>query len=218
MKTMHFFIVALFFFARPLFAENDSNVIEFGVFSNCIEHGLPCGWEKFKEIKGVSLQRDSTGFYVNITSIRDVEGIGKRHTFNTDVFHWLRWRWKVRVLPLGAREDIKKKNDSAAGIYIAFKGMFPFNHVLKYAWSSSLPVGTVTKSPHHAGTKVFIIRSGPADIGNWISEQRNIVDDYRTAFASDPPAVVGVAIQTDSDDTKTSASADFADIILSRDE
>jgi hypothetical protein len=218
-----FFIVQIivgtvFVWSVALAAEDASSTISLGVFSKCFEHGVPCGWEKFKEIKGISIQRDTTGFYVNMTSIADVEGIGKRIKFKSDVFQWVRWRWRVRVLPLGAREDVKKKNDSAAGFYIAFKGFYPFNHVLKYAWSASLPVGTITKSPHHGGTMVIIVRSGPDSIGEWMSERRNILDDYKTAFGSEPPVVEGIAIQSDSDNTGTSASADFADIIISRDE
>jgi hypothetical protein len=211
-------VIPFFLWSIPLLAGNDSSAIALGVFSTCMKHGIPCTWEKFKEIKGISLQQDSTGYHVNITSIADVEGIGKRIKFNVHVFQWVRWRWKVRVLPMGAREDVKKKNDSPAALYIAFKGMYPFNHVLKYAWSATLPVGTITKSPYHGGTTVLIVRSGPDDRGAWFSEQRNILDDYRKAFNADPPSVVGIAIQTDSDNTGTSASADFADIIVTRDE
>ena len=210
--------IPFFLWSVPLVAENDSSAILLGVFSNCMKHGIPCSWEKFKEIKGVSLQQDSTGYHVNMTSIADVEGIGKRIKFNVHVFQWIHWRWKVRVLPMGAREDVKKKNDSPAALYIAFKGLYPFNHVLKYAWSATLPIGVITKSPYHGGTMVIILRSGPNDRDTWFSEQRNILDDYRKAFNAEPPSVVGIAIQTDSDNTGTSASADFADIIVTRDE
>lgn len=196
-------------------AATDTNSIELGVFSKCLERGLPIGWEKFKEIKGVSLQTDSSGYCVNITSIGDVEGIGKRKEFSLKTHPWLHWRWKARVLPTDANEKIKKKNDSAAGLYVAFKGMFPFNHVIKYTWSTTLPIGAIVKSPHHGGTRAIIIQSGPGNLNTWMQEKRNVYEDYRLAFGSEPPLVEGIAIQTDSDNTHSSASADFADIFVS---
>jgi len=214
MKNKQFAVLIIFASNLTLLAQSDTNLLTLGVFSKCLEHNLPCGWEKFKEIKGVSLQQDATGYFINVTSIADVEGIGRRKAFSVKTYPRLHWRWKVRVLPSNAREDIKKKNDSAAGLYIAFNGMFPFNHVIKYTWSTSLPVGTITKSPHHGGTRVFIIQSGHDKLGTWISEDRNVYNDYRLAFGSEPPLVEGIAIQSDSDNTKTSASADFADIFV----
>ena len=197
-------------------ADPDTNILSIGIFSKCIEHNLPCGWEKFKEIKGISLQNDSTGYFVNITSMVDVEGIGTRKEFNIKKFPWMHWRWKARVLPLGACENIKKKSDSGAGLYIAFKGMFPFMHIIKYTWSSTLPVGTIIKSPFYGGARIFVIESGPANLKTWISEERNVYDDYRRAFGNEPPPAEGIALQSDSDNTRTSASADFADIFLSK--
>jgi len=99
---------------------------------------------------------------------------------------------------------------------IAFKGIFPFNHVLKYVWSTVLPEGTIIKSPYYSGERIVVVHTGPEDIGKWIMEERNIFNDYTTAFKSTPPSIIGIAIQSDSDNTKTSASADFADIIVSR--
>jgi hypothetical protein len=117
----------------------------------------------------------------------------------------------VHTLPLNGREDIKNKDDSPAGVYIVFKGMAPFNKILKYVWSATLPVGTVTKSPYNGRTMIFIIESGKGKTGAWVSEQRNVAEDFRSAFGSRPPEVAGIAIMTDSDDTKSSAAADYDD-------
>ncbi len=194
----------------------DDGRIELGDFTGCVKNGLPCGWEKFKATKGIMLQQDSLGYFVHIKSEDDVEAISRRIQFDVREYSKLTWRWKVRVMPDGAREDVKKKNDCAAGVYIAFKGLYPFNHILKYAWSTTLPEGTVLPSPYSKNTMVFILRSGSEHVNQWLTEDRDIASDYQKAFGAPPPLAEGIAIQSDSDNTRTSACADFADIVVSR--
>jgi|WetSurMetagenome_2_1015567.scaffolds.fasta_scaffold123894_2 hypothetical protein len=206
----------LFVFLFSLTNLSDNGQIAVGDFTGCVKNGLPCGWEKFKSTKGIVLERDSLGYFVNIKSKDDVEAICRRIQINVKDFSKLSWRWKVRAMPDSAREDIKKKNDCAAGIYIAFKGIYPFNHIIKYAWSTTLPEGTLLPSPYSKNTMVFIVRSGPEHMNQWMRETRDILSDYQKAFGAPPPLAEGIAIQSDSDNTRTCACADFADIFVSK--
>jgi hypothetical protein len=209
---------AVFFvFLVSLANISDNGKIALGDFTGCLKNGLPCGWEKFKSTKGIGLQRDSLGYFVNIHSKDDIEAISRRIQFDINQYPKLQWRWKIRVMPEGAREDIKKKNDCAAGIYIAFKGIFPFNHILKYAWSTTLPEGMILPSPYSKNTMVFILRSGSENVNKWVRETRDLASDYQKAFKAPAPLAEGIAIQSDSDNTRTCACADFADIVVSRD-
>jgi len=49
-----------------------------------------------------------------------------------------------------------------------------------------------------------------------VPENRNVLEDYINAFGSQPPSVEGIAIQTDSDNTNSSASADFDDFFITK--
>jgi hypothetical protein len=206
--------ILVFILSLSVAANQDQ--IALGDFSNCIKNSVPCGWEKFKSIKGVQLQHDSLGYFVTMKSVKDVQGISRRIQFDVSNFSNLQWRWKVREFPDGGREDMRKKNDCAAGIFIAFKGIYPFNHVIKYAWSATLPEGAMIPSPCGKNTMIFVVQSGPAHKNEWLVEKRDILADYRKAFGSSPPPAEGIALQTDSDNTETSASADYAEIIVSK--
>jgi len=197
-------------------AADEQAFIVIDTFSSCVKDRLPCNWQKFKDVKGVSLQHDSSNYFVGIQSVRDVESIAKRVVYDVHDFPHLHWRWRVHALPREGREDIKKKNDSAAGIFVAFKGTYPFNHVIKYVWSTTLPVGTVTKSPYNHRAMIYVIEQGAHNLNQWVSEDRNVLDDYIKAFGAQPPPVEAIAIQTDSDDTKSSAAADFDDFLISK--
>ena len=63
---------------------------------------------------------------------------------------------------------------------------------------------------------MIVVESGPQRAGQWVDERRNVFEDYRTAFGSDPPAMVGVAIMTDTDDTGESVTAWYGDVLLER--
>jgi hypothetical protein len=207
------YIKILFFtFLLAGTAGGEDNIIRIGDFSNCLKSSIPCGWEKFKDIKGMSLQQDSLFYFVTLKSVKNVEGIDRRLRFDANVHSWLKWRWRVHMLPAGACESVKKKNDSAAGIYLAFKGIYPFNHILKYVWSAEMPPGTMLPSPMHGKTIIFVVRSGSTQLNEWVTEKRDIKSDYIKAFGSQPPLVEGIAIQTDSDNTESMAIADYADI------
>jgi len=61
---------------------------------------------------------------------------------------------------------------------------------------------------------MIVVESGKMKAGAWVSESRNIFDDYKTAFGKEPPMITGIAIMTDSDNTGESALAYYGDIIM----
>jgi len=62
---------------------------------------------------------------------------------------------------------------------------------------------------------MIAVESGPAKTGQWVTEERDILTDYRRVFGEDPPEAGAIAIMTDTDNTGTEATAWYNDIILS---
>ncbi|MDE3035862.1 MAG: DUF3047 domain-containing protein, partial [Nitrospirota bacterium] len=58
--------------------------------------------------------------------------------------------------------------------------------------------------------------SGKDKLNTWITEERNLFDDYRKAFGEAPPMVSGVAIMTDADNTKETGTAYYGDIVFKK--
>ena len=52
-----------------------------------------------------------------------------------------------------------------------------------------------------------MVRSGVARLGKWLTETRNVWEDYRLIYGEDPDDVDAVSIAIDSDDTRSSAEA-----------
>jgi hypothetical protein len=147
----------------------------------------------------------------------------------------LRWRWKVENLL--AKGDVTRKqgDDYPARIYIAFAydpkrasvgqrikyeaarlfyGEYPPHAGLNYIWDSKAPPGAVVPNPFTDRVQMIVVDSGPAHVGEWVSHERNIYDDYRKAFKEEPPMISGVAIMTDTDNTGESAAAYYGEIGL----
>jgi hypothetical protein len=58
------------------------------------------------------------------------------------------------------------------------------------------------------------VDSGSEQTGRWVSHRRNIIEDYQSAFGHAPPAIIGIGIMSDSDNTGESATAWYGDITL----
>ncbi len=137
-----------------------------------------------------------------------------------DILHYpiLRWRWRAHVLPSGGDERESETNDSAAGIYVVFRVQNllwkKVPTIIKYTWSTSAPVGTQTSRGFDRFT-VRVEESGEENLGEWVTEEVDLVEHYRSIFGHDPNRrTVGIGLFTDQDNTRSSAAADYDDIVI----
>lgn len=137
----------------------------------------------------------------------------------TKAFKWeikkypiLRWRWRVNEVPPGADERYTEKNDSAAGVSLVYGKKFPFTPItIKYVWSSTLPVGAVAYRPGRGRAHVIVLGSAQENLGEWITIERNVYEDYIEIFGKKPPKKPeAIVIQSDANRTPGGAAdADY---------
>jgi hypothetical protein len=89
---------------------------------------------------------------------------------------------------------------------------------LNYIWDTRTEIGTFVDNAYTDFAKMIVVESGPQKVGMWIEESRNVYDDYKKAFGEDPPLINGVAIMSDTDNTKERAIAYYGDIQFVRSE
>jgi hypothetical protein len=129
----------------------------------------------------------------------------------------LEWTWKVTALPKGGNSCKKATDDQAAQVFVVWP-RFPEavrSRIVGYVWDSTVPAGTMCKSEKTGTVTYVVVRSGPADLGKWLTERRNLAEDFKKIYNDDvePPAAVSVAI--DSNDTNSTAES-FMGAILFR--
>jgi len=145
----------------------------------------------------------------------------------------LRWRWKTeRVLE---RADLTRKSgdDYAARLYVFFdrkpaqmslgaRALYRLGRArygeqlpaaaLCYVWDNRQPVGTLRDNAYTGFVKMIVASSGKARQGRWIDLQRDVAADYRRAFNTAAPAITGIAIMVDTDNTGEATVSYFGDV------
>jgi hypothetical protein len=143
--------------------------------------------------------------------------IGLVQEFSPRDFPLVRWRWRVSQLPPGANEGERESHDSAAGVYVVFDNRL-LPRVIKYVWSTTLPVGTCVQNPLYWQAKIIVLESGSAGLGQWRQEAVNVLQDYQRLFGQEPGRVQGIGLASSASFTKSRAVADYDDFVLLRPE
>ncbi len=217
-------------------------VLEVGKFSaSQVGQALPDGWKPltFKKIpKHTSYEvvKDGGVTIVKAVSEASASGLIKPVVIDPKEYPIVRWRWKVDNVLQGSDVALKEGDDFPARLYVTFEydsdkvslgkklkfkaGQILFGDIpiaaLNYIWDTKTPVGTIVENAYTDFARMVIVESGTQKIGMWIDEERNIYEDYKKAFGEEPPMINGVAIMSDTDNTKEQATAYFGDIVFQK--
>lgn len=193
----------------------DSDIIPIGSFA---ESGL-AGWSE-KSFKGHTEYRiveDAGQKVLQASSRAAASGLVFETAYDPKDYPVLSWRWKVARTIVKGDSRSKAGDDYAARVYVVFPHwFFAKTRTLNYIWANRLPKDAVQTNAYLGNAVMIAVESGSGRIGEWQTVRRNIIDDYRRAFAEDPPEVGAIAIMTDTDNTGESAIAWYADIVASR--
>ena len=216
-------------------------VLQVGKFSGANAGGpFPESWEpltfeKIEKHTQYSLVEDNGVVAVKAVSRGSASGLVRAVDIDPMRYPVIEWRWKVENILKKGNVTRKEGDDYPARLYITFKydsskvglferakyeairlarGEYPPMGAITYIWDSKSPVGTVVPNPYTDRVMMIVLQSGKEKVGRWVSESRNLVEDYRKAFGGEPPRISGVALMTDTDNTNESAVAWFGDIVL----
>ena len=177
---------------------------------------FPPDWKPRKE-EGrsvYSIQEEGGLRFLRAAATRLGVQAGREVAWNLEAYPILAWSWRAVEFPKGSDERKSSTNDSAVSVYALFPGAMGTVKSVKYIWSRIVPVGTRLTSSA-GSTQVRVLRSGSDQAGQWVEEQADVREDYRKLFGVDkPPKPAGIAVLTDSDDTKSSAQGDYASLRL----
>ena len=176
------------------------------------------GWES-KSFKGVTdyrIIKENGVSAVKAVSNGSASGMVKKISFNPAKHRYLRWSWKISGTVKGGDERTKAGDDYAARLYVVFPGRFFWQmKAINYIWANKLVKGSSVPSAYAADSRMVAVESGNGKAGQWLTEERDLLADYRALFGSDPQEVEAIAIMTDTDNTGRSAEAWYGEIFLS---
>ena len=185
--------------------------------------GVPSGWEKQRwgsPNYDFTVIEDGGRRVLHLKSDGDSSNISKEIKGKVDLKETpiLQWTWKVTVLPKGADSRQKETDDQAGQIYVTWP-RFPEavrSRIIGYIWDTTAPTGLTVKSLKTGTVTYVVVRSGPAELGRWLTERRNVREDFKRIYGEEPedPGIVSIGI--DSDDVKGTAEAFFGSIAFTR--
>lgn len=176
------------------------------------------GWES-KSFKGTTdyLVVQEDGHTVLKAHAKSAaSGLSKKLKFSPFTHRYIKWNWKIAGTIVGGNEKTKQGDDYAARIYVVFPGRFFWQmRALNYIWANKLPKGEFVPNAFTSNAMLLAVESGPSRTGQWVTEQRDILADFRKVFGEDPPEAGAIAIMTDTDNTGADATAWYGEITLS---
>ena len=203
---------------------------------------FPSGWkpltfDKIPTHTQYTLVKDQEQVVVKAISHESSSGMTREITIDPKKYPVIQWRWKVENILTNGDVTKKTGDDYPARLYITFEydstkvgffekakyetakilyGQYPPIGALNYIWESKSPIGTMIPNPYTDQVAMIVIESGDTRLNEWITEERNVYEDYIKAFGEDPPKISGVAIMSDTDNTKEHAVAYFGDITFKK--
>lgn len=195
-------------------AENSIVIADFSTW--IAAKRIPPGWElKVKSGKAVFyVTRDGDIPALHLMSANSSFSLQGEVNVDVKQYPVLSWKWKVKQLPQGGDFRKSKTDDQAAQLFLAFTK----TKAIVYIWDTSAPQGLMesTSPAPFMTVKVVVVRSGPAELGKWITETRNVHEDYKKLYGDEPPMVSGIRLQINSQHTGTSAESYFADVVFKK--
>lgn len=182
----------------------------------------PLHFPKIKEHSEYSIEQDGDASYLKAESNASASGIVFKKDFNVFDFPKVRWSWKVSNVYEKGNAKEKSGDDYPIRIYIVFKyspndasfgkkfkyglakkiyGEYPPDSSLNYIWANREHSERVLTNTYAEEAKMVILQSGDMKAGMWMTQEVNILSDYRKVFGQDPPAEASIAIMNDSDNT-----------------
>ena len=158
-----------------------------------------------------SLVEDEGHTVLRARADASTSGLGRALAVDPRRHPWVAWRWKVMNLIVKSDMATKAGDDFPARLYLSFERN---RRALCYVWDTRRPAGTIMANAYSDKVQMIAADSGPAQVGRWVSHERDWAADFRRAFGADAPATESVIVSADTDNTGETAESYFGDVLF----
>ena len=209
-KTLSIAIL-FFFFQQSLIAET-INVFEFTKEEM-----------KFLEVRKVkgkttyTLGFNENGNYIRAEAEGKASGLGKELKINLLKTPFINITWKVEKDLPGIIENSKKGHDYAARVFVVKKtgATALSNRAINYVFSSNNSAGNNWPSPYTKKSIDYVLSTTKEHHDQWITVKANVREHFKKLHDLDVSELTGVAIMTDTDNSKLKAISYYQNIYFS---
>ena len=159
---------------------------------------------------------DNGGYYKAIAD-NAASGLGKEVKINLNKTPFINITWKIEKDLPGIEENTKKGHDFAARVFAVKKtGATPLsNRAINYVFSSNNEIGFNSPSPYTKKSIDNVLASTKNNLNKWITVKSNVKEDFKRFHGLDVNELDGLAIMSDTDNSKMKAVAYYQNIYFS---
>ena len=160
---------------------------------------------------------NENGNFLKAVADNAASGLGKEIKIDLSKTPYINITWKVEKDLPGIKETTKKGHDFAARIFAVKKtGATPLsNRAINYVFSSNNEIGFNSSSPYTKKSIDNVLASTKKNINEWVTVKSNVKEDFKKFHNLDINELDGLAIMSDTDNSKMKAIAYYQNIYFS---
>jgi len=157
------------------------------------------------------------GNFLKAVADNAASGLGKEVKIDLNKTPFINITWKIEKDLPGIKENTKKGHDFAARVFAVKKtGATPLsNRAINYVFSSNNEIGFNTPSPYTKKSIDNVLASTKNNLNEWVTVKSNVKEDFKKFHDLDVNELDGLAIMSDTDNSKMKAVAYYQNIYFS---
>ena len=216
MKILTRLLVIILFFVSPSFADR-INVFEF-TEAELLDLQI-------RKVRGAdnkteySVGSNDNGNYLKAVADNAASGLGKEVKIDLNKTPFINITWKIEKDLSGILENTKKGHDFAARVFVIKKtGATPLsNRAINYVFSSNSDVGFNSPSPYTKKSIDNVLATTKENFNEWVTVKANVKKDFKKFHNLDVNELDGLAIMSDTDNSKMKSISYYQNIYFSAD-
>ena len=166
-----------------------------------------------------SIGSNENGNYLKAVADNSASGLGKEAKIDLNKTPFINITWKVEKDLSGIKEDTKKGHDFAARVFVVKKtGATPLsNRAINYVFSSNSEIGFSSPSPYTKKSIDNVLSTTKKNLNEWVTVKANVKEDFKKFHDLDVNELDGLAIMSDTDNSKMKSVAYFQNVYFSAD-
>ena len=180
---------------------------------------------KVRKVRGAdnktdySIGSNENGNYLKAVAENAGSGLGKEIKIDLNKTPFINITWKIEQDLSGINEKTKKGHDFAARVFAVKKtGATPLsNRAINYVFSSNVEVGENWPSPYTKKSIDYVLSTTKENLNKWVTVKANVKEDFKKFHDLNVDELDGLAIMSDTDNSKLTSVAFYQNIYFSED-
>tara|TARA_A100001037_G_scaffold142033_1_gene128782 strand:- start:276 stop:926 length:651 start_codon:yes stop_codon:yes gene_type:complete len=160
---------------------------------------------------------NENGNFLKAVADNAASGLGKEVKIDLNKTPFINITWKIEKDLPGIKENTKKGHDFAARVFAVKKtGATPLsNRAINYVFSSNNEIGSNSPSPYTKKSIDNVLASTKNNLNEWVTVKANVKEDFKRFHNLNVDELDGLAIMSDTDNSKMKAIAYYQNIYFS---